>query len=144
VALLTVNVFVFLQNTRLLISNFSTYKDNKALGDLSVFWSWTEEDGEAPKKIQFRYATVQDVEGGDSIFWVNLLSPVIEVRQKIKATEDDDQTDGVTCYTNQVSKASDRNFVVADNQAEIGVNMEFILDLFPELSKWPFSFVIVW
>jgi hypothetical protein len=83
----------------LLISNFSTYKDNKALGDLSVFWSWTEVDGEVQKKIQFQtYATVQDVEGGVSIFWVNLLSPVIKVRQKFKATEDDDEADGGICF----------------------------------------------
>ena len=120
----------------MVFTNVNPMDGNKALGDVSVFWSLVKADRTIPKKIQFRYAAVQDVEEGKNVFWVNMLSPVIEVYQKIKVLPlDDFDEKGVLCYKDELTKGSNRNFEISDDQTELNVNMDYMIEIFPELGK---------
>jgi hypothetical protein len=67
---------------------------------------------------------------------VDILSPVVEMRHKIAVEKLMDMgQEGTFCYKHELSKASDKNFLLADDQTELKVNMDFITDLYPELSK---------
>ena len=87
-----------------------------------------------PKKIQFRYAGVRDVEGGESVYWVNTFSPVFDVSQKIKAVPQAENS--TTCYKTELPSAPDGNFVVSKDQTPIQVSWEYLTDLYPDLSKY--------
>ena len=106
-------------------------EDNKVLGDISLFWSWSKKDGKMPKKLQFRYAGVRDVEGGENIYWVNTWSPVFDVSQKIKAIPQTEAS--TTCYKTELASSADGNFVIAKDQTPITVNWEYLTDLYPDL-----------
>ena len=101
-----------------------------------AFWSWHPKDGLRPTKVQFRIAVIKTEDNKDSIFWVNILSPIIEVRDKIKYVEANDaDMAGVKCFTNILDGKSSRNFILALDQTPLRVNMEYMTDLFPDLSK---------
>ena len=101
-----------------------------------AFWSWHPKDGARPSKVQFRVAIVKTEDSKDRIFWVNIVSPVIEVRDKIKYVEANDaDMEGVKCFANILDEKSDRNFIIATDQTPLKVNMEYMIDLFPGLSK---------
>ena len=105
------------------------------VGKQNAFWSWHPKDGERPSKLQFRLSIIK-TENSKNLFWVNILSPVIELRDKIKYVEanDADMT-GVKCFKDILNKKSDRNFIIAADQAPLKVNMDYLTDLFPDLSR---------
>ena len=106
------------------------------LGEQDAFWSWHPKDGERPLKLQFRLAVIQDTKDNGGAFWVNMLSPVFEVRDKIKYAEANDaDMSGVKCFVDVLDEKSNRNFIVASDQTPLRVNMEYMIDLFPDLSK---------
>jgi hypothetical protein len=68
------------------------------------------------------------------VFWVNILSPVVEVNDKVRSEEADDMSmTGVKCYTDRVTEHAEGNFLIAPDQTALDVSMEYIGDLFPEL-----------
>ena len=108
-----------------------------SLGEQDAFWSWSTKDGERPSRLQFRIAAIQTFdEGKAEAFWVNILSPVIELRDKVKYVEANDaDMSGVKCFAHILDDKSDRNFIIAANQAPLRVNMDYMTDLFPDLCK---------
>ena len=106
------------------------------LGQQNAFWSWHPKDGDRPKKLQFRLAAIQDTKDRKKTFWVNILSPVIEVREQVEYVEANDaDMSGVKCYANILDDESDRNFIIAPDQTPLKVNMKYMTDLFPDFSK---------
>ena len=111
-------------------------KAQATLGEQDAFWSWHPKDGGRPFKLQFRMAAIKSEDSKKNIFWVNILSPVYEVRDKIKYAEanDADMT-GVKCFKDILDEKSNRNFIIASDQTPLKVNIEYMIDLFPDLSK---------
>ena len=109
------------------------------LGEQDAFWSWNPKDGERPSRFQFRLAVIQAAGDKKNIFWVKILSPVIQFREKVKYVEanDADMT-GVKCFAHILDEKSDRNFIFATDQTPLKVNMEYMIDLFPELRMLPY------
>jgi hypothetical protein len=104
------------------------------LNEENAFWSWNPKDGDRPSRIQFRIAVIQLLEGMDEALWVNVVSPVIEFREKFQYEKPSDAiTKSGMCYENILTEASDRNFILSKNQTDIGINMDYMLDLFPEI-----------
>ena len=111
-------------------------KERAALGEQDAFWSWHPKDGDRPVKLQFRLAVIQDTDGSNGIFWVNIRSPVIEMRDKIHYVEPNDaDMSGVKCFSNKLDEKSNRNFILAADQTPLRINMEYMIDLFPDLRK---------
>ena len=107
-----------------------------ALGEEDAFWSWHPKDGDRPKKLQFRLAAIQDTKDNKKIFWVDILSPVIEVRDQVKYIEANDaDMSGVKCYADILDDESDGNFIIASDQTPLKVNVKYMTDLFPDFSK---------
>jgi len=120
----------------MVFTDVNPMENNKVLGDVSVFWSWSKRDGKMPKKIQFWYSGIREVPGGETVYWVNTVSPVIELAQNVKVVPQGDFEKAPLCYLHELSKSSNRNFLLASDQSKLHVSMDYLIDLYPDLGEF--------
>ncbi|CAG7832936.1 unnamed protein product, partial [Allacma fusca] len=109
----------------------------ESLATESIFWSWSMNDGNQPKKIQFKVAAIHKVKNDPYLFWVDIKSPVIDVRDVIKLAKPEDFVKkAVKCYETELAKTSNRNFVLSSSQDDISLNKRFLQDLLPAFGKF--------
>ncbi|CAG7715680.1 unnamed protein product, partial [Allacma fusca] len=112
-----------------IIPNFK--RGYHSLGDESFFWNWNPKDGYRPSKIQFRLTIIQESE----LYWSNILSPVLELRDNVYKPPEDMLHELHPCYKNSVVAKNGKHFVISDNQTELIINKHFLEELYPELRE---------